>query len=142
MRKLKNRGIVFTVLVATFAVLLTWRKISAGDSISQNEPPYEAPLMEDDSGLQVIPKFYQILLFPGHSISDLSTAIGQDIQPHISHVFDELHVEPGDVIFTVKDVDDKLLASIRAYKSVKIVYLDYTPELDDVLTKFDEHQPD
>ncbi|KAI1840422.1 hypothetical protein JX266_013389 [Neoarthrinium moseri] len=106
--------------------------MSAGHSISQNILPYEAPLIEDDSDLQVIPKFYQILLFPGHSVSDLSTAIGQDIQPHISHVFDDLHSEDGDLIFSVKDVEDELLATLRTYKGVKIVYRAYTPELDEV----------
>lgn len=122
---------VFTILVAVFAVLLTWRQMSAGDSIS-GAPAYEAPLREDNSGLKVIPKCYHIELFPGHSIRDLSTAISQDVQPYVSHVFEKLFLEDGEVLFVVEGVEDELLAAIRAYRGVKLINRDYVPEFDEI----------
>jgi soluble P-type ATPase len=72
-----------------------------------------------------VPGNYGVFLFPGHSIEQHSAAIKTDITPHIMHIVNKLWADR--VVYSVRNIDNDLLAAIRSDPGVEFVELDHAP---------------
>lgn len=90
---------------------------------SEGYTGYQAPFGNPDvSPEHIIPGTYIIYQAPGHSIEDISRAIGIDIQ---SYVFSVVHLGSDDVFsFGVRGIGDALFNAIRSDPGVKMVDYD------------------
>jgi len=94
-------------------------------------PPYQAPIGNGNFDPNDVARgCYMIKLAPGHSIRDVSDAIGTDIEPYIAYVFSFSAPPDSGVRFRVTGMDDSLFAAIRGYRGVRMVEYDIKLELD------------
>ncbi|KAH8801355.1 hypothetical protein F5884DRAFT_757005 [Xylogone sp. PMI_703] len=86
--------------------------------------PWKAPFPDEkpSSDFPFIPKHFAICLHPGNSVQDVSTAIGRDLQPYVSTVFDD---DDLGIIFVIHDAENDLVTAIRTYRGVRLVQRDY-----------------
>jgi hypothetical protein len=123
-----SKILLLTISVASLAILLTINTRTLPSQISRSLYSvigtyliYQAPL--DDCTGPLVPEEYLVKLRPGHSLVDHSAAMGTDIKPYLDLVYDDLEVFGSAFIFYgAKDVDEKLLASIRADRGVNRVF--------------------
>jgi hypothetical protein len=79
-----------------------------------------------------------VKLQPGHSLVDHSAAIGTDIEPHLNWVWDDMKILGSvSIVYGAKDIDETLLASIRADRGVYRVFCDQLSNLDYGLEPYD-----
>jgi hypothetical protein len=85
--------------------------------------PYQAPL--DDCIGTLVPGGYMVKLQPGHSLKDHSAAIGTEIKPHLESMReDNKFYGLVSIFYVARDIDEELLASIRADRGVYRVACD------------------
>ncbi|KAH6711535.1 hypothetical protein BKA61DRAFT_611155 [Leptodontidium sp. MPI-SDFR-AT-0119] len=79
---------------------------------SEIQNHYHAPLRHSGGAGPIVPGYYSVFLFPGHSIEEHSAAIKTDITQYIMFVFDKLYTDR--VVYSARGIDDDLLAAIRS----------------------------
>lgn len=116
-------------------IILTCTAATACQSLQQQIPlktttcaSYEAPLEHcDEHPEDNIPESYFVGLAPGRTLIQHSEAIGFAIEPFITDIFPL----PGpSIAYGVYNIDDEMLAAIRADKGVWYTYCNYRVKLE------------
>jgi hypothetical protein len=90
-------------------------------------PKHEAPLNDTHPNLSRIPQTYRIFLRPGLCLRDQSDAVPFKVPPHIEHIVTKFTEQ---VVYVAKNIDDDLLAVIRADAAVEKLEYEYQPSVD------------
>jgi hypothetical protein len=83
---------------------------------------FPAPL--DDCSKYAIPGAFMVKLQQNHSLADHSTAVGTDITPHLQWEYENTIFGVHSTFYHAENVDDKMLAAIRADPGVYRVFCD------------------
>ncbi|KAL2212797.1 hypothetical protein CC79DRAFT_1365064 [Sarocladium strictum] len=131
MTPLSSRAILLLCFGLPFAILLGWHQFTRLNNGPETEMfQYKAPFPDENSTDElIIPLAYVVHLSPGRSVDELNDAIARDINPFITGILNPSRdVEKDALIFSVSAVEDDLLASVRAWRGVKMVERDYRLE--------------
>ena len=118
------------ILIAT----VSWYRMALASSQTPSHghsgtTDYKAPFPHEGENLPgIIPDAYSVILFSGHSITNVSAAVGRDIEPLVGQVITPIEGMPQGLMFGMLDVSKELLEAIRRYRGVEMVEYSFKPE--------------